>query len=282
MQLTRRVEHLGCVSLTPPGSPCGQSCHQLAVPCPQDSLRCCQKRCSLSNEVSSAMVVRINTTAKGFSCVCHPVNPPVLAYRSHIYSAEYHSKPWICCQFCVHFAASAAHGRPAFRHFSCPAAASCCNLSVVRGGLFDSDRPDSFRQKSFNILLLSYNTQGSRAPAPTMLFPFYYLLTLATALIPTVAAVASTDSYTDADPAQSGYLPNHNMDPAVVDSAGFGLLWKVPFNVNEQVRKTSRLLCYFEILRISIFSISSWFTRLSCHLCWCKLLTSMLSFTQNL
>ena len=31
------------------------------------------------------------------------------------------------------------------------------------------------------------------------------------------------------------------MDPAVVDSAGFGLLWKVPFNANELVSKPPSL-----------------------------------------
>ena len=31
------------------------------------------------------------------------------------------------------------------------------------------------------------------------------------------------------------------MDPAVVDSAGFGLLWKVPFNAKELVSKPSQL-----------------------------------------
>lgn len=51
-----------------------------------------------------------------------------------------------------------------------------------------------------------------------------------------VAAVASTDEYRDADMQQSGYLPNHNMDPAIVDSPQFGLLWTVPFNTNELVR----------------------------------------------
>lgn len=75
-----------------------------------------------------------------------------------------------------------------------------------------------------------------------MLFPFICLATLATTLLPRVAAVASTDSYTDADPAQSGYLPNHNMDPAIVDSSSFGQLWKVPFNAKEQVRETSMLV----------------------------------------
>lgn len=55
------------------------------------------------------------------------------------------------------------------------------------------------------------------------------------ALIPLVLGLASTDSPSDADPAQSGYLPNHNMDPAVVDSAEFGQLWKIQFNAREQV-----------------------------------------------
>lgn len=35
----------------------------------------------------------------------------------------------------------------------------------------------------------------------------------------------ATDSTQDADDLQSGYLSNHKMDPAIVDSANFGLLW---------------------------------------------------------
>lgn len=71
-----------------------------------------------------------------------------------------------------------------------------------------------------------------------MLFSTSGFASLAAAFITftTVAAVAPTDEYTDADLAQSGYLPNHNMDPAVVDSSQFGQLWKVPFNAKEQVR----------------------------------------------
>lgn len=71
-----------------------------------------------------------------------------------------------------------------------------------------------------------------------MLFSPYGLALLAAAFInfTNVAAVAPTDEYADADPAQSGYLPNHNMDPIVVDSSSFGQLWKVPFNAKEQVR----------------------------------------------
>jgi len=78
-----------------------------------------------------------------------------------------------------------------------------------------------------------------------MLFSSYVFALLAAAFInfTNVAAVAPTDEYTDADPAQSGYLPNHNMDPAVVDSSQFGQLWKIPFNNKEQVRiSTSQLV----------------------------------------
>ena len=46
--------------------------------------------------------------------------------------------------------------------------------------------------------------------------------------------LAPTDSYRDADVGQAGYLDNHNMDPAVVDSAQFGQLWKVAFHDLEQ------------------------------------------------
>ena len=35
---------------------------------------------------------------------------------------------------------------------------------------------------------------------------------------------------------------NHNMDPNIVNSASFGLQWKVPFNTNEQVSKIHRFL----------------------------------------
>lgn len=68
-----------------------------------------------------------------------------------------------------------------------------------------------------------------------MMYPLHSLTVLAAALVPYVAAVSPTDSYTDADVGQSGYLPNHNMDPAVVDSSQFGLLWKQSFNAQEQV-----------------------------------------------
>ncbi|KAL8771535.1 MAG: hypothetical protein Q9209_002977 [Squamulea sp. 1 TL-2023] len=57
-----------------------------------------------------------------------------------------------------------------------------------------------------------------------------WLMGLAAAVAPQALAAGPTDSYSDADPAQSGYLPNHNMDPAVVDSSEFGLLWSTKYN----------------------------------------------------
>lgn len=48
-----------------------------------------------------------------------------------------------------------------------------------------------------------------------------------------VHSLASTDELSDADPAQSGYLPNHNMQPSIVDSSGFGILWSQTFNAKE-------------------------------------------------
>lgn len=35
------------------------------------------------------------------------------------------------------------------------------------------------------------------------------------------------------DPAQSGYLPDHNLHPATVGSSIFGILWKNAYNKNE-------------------------------------------------
>ncbi|KAK8250723.1 hypothetical protein HDK77DRAFT_405859, partial [Phyllosticta capitalensis] len=67
-----------------------------------------------------------------------------------------------------------------------------------------------------------------------MLFSFARFALLAVATVRHVAAVASTDSYIDADVGQSSYLPNHNMDPSIVDSPLFGQLWKISFNANEQ------------------------------------------------
>jgi len=66
---------------------------------------------------------------------------------------------------------------------------------------------------------------------------------LAAAFFPTVIALDPTDEYRDADIEQSGYLPNHNMDPAIVNSPQFGQLWKIPFNSGEQVKKCPLQLC---------------------------------------
>jgi hypothetical protein len=61
-----------------------------------------------------------------------------------------------------------------------------------------------------------------------MLFFYFAAVAAATAaLLPGVFGAASTDEYRDADQLQSGYLPNHNMDPNVVNSASFGQLWRV-------------------------------------------------------
>ena len=54
--------------------------------------------------------------------------------------------------------------------------------------------------------------------------------------------LAPTDEYRDADQQQSGYLPNHNLDPAIVNSPAFGQLWRVTFNAGEQVSLTPLFL----------------------------------------
>jgi hypothetical protein len=60
-----------------------------------------------------------------------------------------------------------------------------------------------------------------------LFFNFVAVAAATAALFSGVFGAASTDEYRDADQLQSGYLPNHNMDPDVVDSAGFGQLWRV-------------------------------------------------------
>lgn len=48
-------------------------------------------------------------------------------------------------------------------------------------------------------------------------------------------ALAPSDSWRDADIGQSSYLGGaNNMNPAVVDSPQFGLLWKKPMNKDEK------------------------------------------------
>ncbi|EPS36328.1 hypothetical protein H072_10165 [Dactylellina haptotyla CBS 200.50] len=62
----------------------------------------------------------------------------------------------------------------------------------------------------------------------------FLILTLVATFTGRAKAVAATDEYQDADPAQSGYLSNHNLHPNVVNSALFGELWRIPFNKNEK------------------------------------------------
>ncbi|KUJ06410.1 uncharacterized protein LY89DRAFT_412163 [Mollisia scopiformis] len=50
-------------------------------------------------------------------------------------------------------------------------------------------------------------------------------------VLPAVNAVASTDSLQDTDPANSGYLTNHNIDPAAVPN--YTLKWRMTYNTNE-------------------------------------------------
>ncbi|KAI9716656.1 MAG: hypothetical protein M1812_005194 [Candelaria pacifica] len=63
---------------------------------------------------------------------------------------------------------------------------------------------------------------------------FTGLAALAAAIVPAFVVGAPTDSVSDADIGQSGYLPNHNMDPAVVDSSAFGELWSHAYTAQEQ------------------------------------------------
>lgn len=61
-----------------------------------------------------------------------------------------------------------------------------------------------------------------------------FLLLVCLGYIPwLVHSLASTDEVTDADLPQSGYLPNHNMQPSIVGSSSFGILWTKTFNPKE-------------------------------------------------
>ena len=60
-------------------------------------------------------------------------------------------------------------------------------------------------------------------------------LLLLLACIPSlVHSLGATDSTSDADPPQSGYLPNHNMHPSVVGSSIFGILWQNTYGPKEK------------------------------------------------
>jgi len=59
-------------------------------------------------------------------------------------------------------------------------------------------------------------------------------LFLLLASVPMIRSLAPTDEVQDADPAQSGYLDNHNMHPATVGSSIFGILWKNTYGNKEK------------------------------------------------
>ncbi|KAF2452640.1 WSC domain-containing protein [Lineolata rhizophorae] len=62
---------------------------------------------------------------------------------------------------------------------------------------------------------------------------FYFLVCFL--FICNVLALDASDTYRDADLGQTSYVGgDHNMDPAIVDSSQFGLLWKIPFNNKER------------------------------------------------
>jgi iron transport multicopper oxidase len=60
------------------------------------------------------------------------------------------------------------------------------------------------------------------------------LLVSLLALSWTAVCLDPTDSIRDADPGQSGYLPNHNIDPSIVSSEIFGILWKNTYDSKEK------------------------------------------------
>ena len=62
---------------------------------------------------------------------------------------------------------------------------------------------------------------------------FYRLALVALALVSHVTALQEIDSYSDADPGQSGYLPNHNIDPALIASKKVGPLFTKHFHDGE-------------------------------------------------
>ncbi|CAG8961012.1 hypothetical protein HYFRA_00002552 [Hymenoscyphus fraxineus] len=60
------------------------------------------------------------------------------------------------------------------------------------------------------------------------------ILILLAVLATAVHSLAPTDEIQDADPAQSSYLSNHNMDPSIVGSSSFGILWKNQYGPKER------------------------------------------------
>ena len=49
-----------------------------------------------------------------------------------------------------------------------------------------------------------------------------------------VSSLGATDTIRDADLGCSGYLPNHNIDPNIVNSTTFGILWTNAYNSLEK------------------------------------------------
>jgi hypothetical protein len=69
-----------------------------------------------------------------------------------------------------------------------------------------------------------------------VVFSFLKLLTFIILQNVFVFASDPSDSPRDADVGQSSYVGGgHNMDPNVVNSSSFGILWTQGFNQNEQV-----------------------------------------------
>ncbi|CAO1604760.1 hypothetical protein XANCAGTX0491_008300 [Xanthoria calcicola] len=64
-----------------------------------------------------------------------------------------------------------------------------------------------------------------------MLFQLFVWLSCIPGL---VSSLAPTDEITDADLPQSGYLPDHNMQPSIVGSSSFGILWTKTYNDKER------------------------------------------------
>jgi iron transport multicopper oxidase len=70
---------------------------------------------------------------------------------------------------------------------------------------------------------------------PKIVMKMKKALALVLAILPLALCLAAMQSLSDADPAQSGYLPNHNIDPAEVGSPAFKVLWQKSFNAKEVV-----------------------------------------------
>ncbi len=103
----------------------------------------------------------------------------------------------------------------------------CFNYLCILGRLLFHLRS---RRQKISFFLLSIGRLWSRESINMKALFFSILLFRA---LSAVFGLGDTDSISDADPAQSGYLPNHNMDPAVVNSSAFRILWQNSFNANE-------------------------------------------------